>query len=183
MPPRPVTCAASWNACTSGMVDGALVGTVLGLAVGVAAVGAPWGWVLLPVGLLAGTGSAAVVLRRRLWVALDRTGVRSSTVRHIDEARWADVVAVGLVPARLGRSGRSWSVGLCRGGHDEVLRLPALTARTPMVQRLGDDAQAERTENRRDRLLDPLLPFAEAHSIEVVEGDLVAWWDAKCHRS
>jgi len=173
-----VRCAASWNACTNGMVDGALVGTVLGLAAGVA-VGAPWGWVLLPVGLLGGIGVAAAVLRHRLSVTLDSVGLRSSTVRRIDEVRWTDVVAVGLVPARLGRSGRTWSVGVCRRGHDEVLRLPALTARTPMVQRLGDDAQAERTENRRDRLLDPLLPFAEAHAIEVVDGDLVAWWDGK----
>ncbi len=175
--PPPVTCVASWNACTSGMLDGALVGTAIGLVVGIA-VGSPLGWVLLPVGLATGTVSAAAVLRRRLWVALDDRGLRSSTVRHLDELTWDEVAAVGLVPGRIGRSGRSWSVGVCRAGELDVLRLPALTVRTSIVQRLGDEVQEERTEHRRDRLLDPLLPFAAACDIRVVDGDLVAWWDA-----
>ncbi len=173
---EPMVCRASWSACLAGVLDGALVGTAVGLVAGVA-LGGPLGWVLLPLGLAAGAGLAGAVLRRRLWVRLDAEGIETSSVRSLERVPWTEVAAVGLVPGRVGRSGRTWAVGLCRRGGIDVVRVPALAVRTPLVVRLGDDDQAARTEERRDHLLDPVLPFAEAHGIEVVDGDLVAWWD------
>lgn len=165
---------ATPSAVRAAVTDAALAGAALGVVVGVAS-GASWGWLFLPLLAVLAAGAMLVLVPRRLTLRVDGDELRIGRLRSTDVIGWAQVQALGIMERPSGRSGRLWTVAVRVQAAEPPVTVPALSVRTPVLRRLGDQGQEDRTAEAVAQLLDPLLPLAAQHGVEILDIDPRDW--------
>lgn len=134
------------------------------------------GWVGLIVGSLLGVAVGLVTGPRRLHLTVDERGVRIGRILDTVHVPWEDIAAFGIQDGWQGRRGRTAALAVGRRGDEWPITVPALSY-TAAGFRVGATPPEEQLAPYRAELLHPVVDWARARRVTVVEADLDDWWD------